>query len=163
MFAMCCVCVEVKLVSSALPSLFFSLQRKKIGGIPWRQFAGPCNVFPSFTPLLPSSLTCTSLPQEKSGASVQRLTPLLVSQIVKAVQQHKDDSFQVDGQELNQVSVVGTIKHVAKLATNLTIVLADSTGEVDVRQWLDNDDGNADKFRQGQMVRVIGKFLLPGR
>ena len=87
---------------------------------------------------------------------MQRLTPLLVSQIVKAVQQHKDDSFQVDGQELNQVSVVGTIKHVAKLATNLTIVLVDSTGEVDVRQWLDNDDANADKFRQGQMVRVIG-------
>lgn len=87
---------------------------------------------------------------------MQRLTPLLVSQIVKAVQQTKDDSFTVDGQELNQVTVVGTIKSVTKLSTNLTIVLADSTGEVDVRQWLDADDANADRFREGMMIRVIG-------
>lgn len=58
------------------------------------------------------------------------------------------------------MSVVGTIKSVTKLATNLTIVLADSTGEVDVRQWLDNDDVNADKFRAGQIVRVIGTGLF---
>lgn len=57
------------------------------------------------------------------------------------------------------MSVVGTIKSVTKLATNLTIVLADSTGEVDVRQWLDNDDLNADKFRAGQRVRVIGTSM----
>jgi replication factor A2 len=100
------------------------------------------------------------LQNDKSGASVQRLTPLLVSQILKAVQQHKDDSFSVDGQELNQITVVGTIKSVTKLSTNLTIVLADATGEVDVRQWLDTDDANADRYRAGMMIRVIGKGVV---
>ena len=80
----------------------------------------------------------------------------MVSQIVNAVQKHKDDAFQIDNQELNQITIVGTIKSVQKLSTNLTLVIADATGEVDVRQWLDGDDPSSDMWKQGMVVRVIG-------
>ncbi len=94
--------------------------------------------------------------QEKSGASAQRLTPLTVSQVLGAVQQHKDDAFSVDGHELSQVSVVGTIKSVAKLSTNITLVIGDATGDVDVRQWLDSGDGGQQDYHQGMTIKVVG-------
>ncbi len=72
-----------------------------------------------------------------------------------AVQQHKDDAFSVDGHELSQVSVVGTVKSVTKLSTNITLVIYDSTGEVDVRQWLDAGDNQQD-FHQGMTIKVRG-------
>lgn len=72
-----------------------------------------------------------------------------------AVQQHKDDAFSVDGHELNQVSVVGTVKSVTKLSTNITLVISDNTGEVDVRQWLDSGDNQQD-FHQGMSIKVVG-------
>jgi hypothetical protein len=81
----------------------------------------------------------SALLQDKSGSSAQRLTPVTIAQVNAAKQQHKDDAFSVDGQELNQVpipillflvtsnlfqvSVVGTIKSVAKLSTNITLVV----------------------------------------
>ena len=40
---------------------------------------------------------------EKSGSASQKLTPLVISQILGTQQQHKDDAFHVDGHELNQV------------------------------------------------------------
>jgi RecG-like helicase len=83
------------------------------------------------------------------------LTPLTIAQINTAVQEHKDDAFQVDNHELNQVSIVGTIKSVAKLSTNITLVVTDNTGEVDVRQWLDAADAQQD-FQAGMRIKIIG-------
>jgi replication factor A2 len=61
----------------------------------------------------------------------------------------------VDNHELNQVSIVGTIKSVAKLSTNITLVVTDNTGEVDVRQWLDAADAQQD-FQAGMRIKIIG-------
>lgn len=72
-----------------------------------------------------------------------------------AVQEHSDDSFSCDNQELSQVSVMGTIKSVSKLSTNITLVVADETGEVEVRQWLDTGDLQQD-FHQGMRIKIIG-------
>jgi hypothetical protein len=91
--------------------------------------------------------------QEKSGASAQKLTPLTITQVLGAQQQHKDDAFSVDSHELSQVSVVGTVKSVTKLSTNITLVIHDATGEVDVRQWLDAGDSQQD-FHQGMTIKV---------
>ena len=93
--------------------------------------------------------------QDKSGASAQRLTPVTIAQVNAAKQQHKDDAFSVDGQELNQVSVVGTIKSVAKLSTNITLVVQDATGTIDVRQWLDSGEGQTD-FVPDMRIKIVG-------
>mgnify|MGYP002223813746 CR=1 FL=1 len=93
--------------------------------------------------------------QEKSGASAQRLTPLTVGQVLGAVQQHKDDAFSVDGRELSQVAVVGTVRSAAKLSTNVTLVVYDSTGEVEVRQWLDAGESQQEII-SGMRIRVVG-------
>jgi hypothetical protein len=76
--------------------------------------------------------------------------------VLGAQQQHKDDAFSVDSHELSQVSVVGTVKSVTKLSTNITLVIHDATGEVDVRQWLDAGDSQQD-FHQGMTIKV-GSF-----
>ena len=61
----------------------------------------------------------------------------------------------MDNNELSQVSIVGVIKKTAKLSTNITLTVADETGEIDVRQWLNAGEQQQD-FLENMRVKVIG-------
>jgi len=83
-----------------------------------------------------------------------------VRQILGAIA-NNEDTFSVDGHELNQVSLVGVIQKPLSQPTNFNFQLDDGTGWIDVRIW-DSEDSNPfqaekqEKWREGTYVRVIG-------
>jgi len=99
----------------------------------------------------------------QSGGIIQTLTPVTIRQLFNATQQQPEDIFKVDGKELNQVTIVGQIISSQIQSTNLELVIDDSTGKIDVRQWLEPDEGGnqsleeqRSRFAEGTYVRVVG-------
>jgi len=96
----------------------------------------------------------------QSGGIVQTLTPITIRQLYNATQQQPEDIFKVDGKELNQVTLVGQIVSSQIQSTTLELLIDDSTGKIDVKQWLEPDEGNGDahrsQFKEGVYVRVVG-------
>ena len=96
----------------------------------------------------------------QSGGIIQTLTPVTIRQLYNATQQQPEDIFKVDGKELNQVTLVGQIVSSQIQSTTLELLIDDSTGKIDVKQWLEPDEGNGDahrsQFKEGVYVRVVG-------
>jgi len=101
------------------------------------------------------------------GSSKKRNQPLLpvtIRQILNAQQiTPESDDFLLNGQPLNQVSIVGQIVNVNPLATNLNYQVDDSTGTIDVRIWVDQEGMDyahtvKDQWNQGVYVRIIGSL-----
>ena len=86
---------------------------------------------------------------------------MTLRQVLSASQPHSDAPFTFDGTELSQVTFVAWIRSIARNATNVSFTLDDGTGQLDVRQWIDNsaDQGEAvDELKcvaadQGKPVR----------
>lgn len=98
-----------------------------------------------------------------SGGIIQTLTPVTIRQLYNATQQQPEDIFKVDGKELNQVTIVGQIMSSQIQSTNLELLIDDSTGKIEVRQWLEPDEGGNNsledqraQFKEGVYVRVVG-------
>jgi len=94
---------------------------------------------------------------------IQTLTPVTIRQLYNAVQQQPEDIFKVDGKELNQITIVGQIVSSQIQSTNLELLIDDSTGKIDVRQWLEPDEGanqyledQRAMYKEGVYVRVVG-------
>ncbi|WFD42454.1 Replication factor A protein 2 [Malassezia psittaci] len=88
------------------------------------------------------------------------LRPVTVRQVLNASQPHSDAPFTFDGTELSQVTLVAWIQNISRNATNVSYTLDDGTGQLDVRQWIDNstDEGaKVDEFQTNQFVRVLGE------
>jgi len=74
---------------------------------------------------------------------------------------NNEDTFSVDGHELNQISLVGVIQKPQSQPTNFNFQLDDGTGWIDVRIW-DSEENTPfqaekqEKWREGTYVRVIG-------
>ena len=82
-------------------------------------------------------------------------------QVLNATQPDSDSPFEFDGAELSQVTLVAWIRQTNRNATNIQYTLDDGTGQLDVRQWIDNalDEGaKADEFAPNQFVRVLGEI-----
>lgn len=86
---------------------------------------------------------------------------MTVRQVLNATQPDSDSPFEFDGAELSQVTLVAWIRQTNRNATNIQYTLDDGTGQLDVRQWIDNalDEGaKADEFAPNQFVRVLGEI-----
>mmetsp|Transcript_21551 Transcript_21551/g.25952 ORF Transcript_21551/g.25952 Transcript_21551/m.25952 type:complete len:223 (-) Transcript_21551:326-994(-) len=91
-------------------------------------------------------------------AKSESLTPLTVRQLHLALEASMEDSFTVDGEEVNNLTLVGKIVSSQASSTSMQYTLDDSTGKVPVRFWLDQSSG-ADKtteWKVGTYVRVYG-------
>jgi len=99
------------------------------------------------------------------------LVPLTIKQLLYASQQSPDETlFRVDGREVGQVTFVGSVASVSAQSTiNMSLLVDDGTGKVDVKYWL-NDNTNStglpdpssewkkSQWRIGQYIRVIGNL-----
>lgn len=69
-----------------------------------------------------------------------------------------DEPVRVHGQELQNITLVGKILSLEAGTTSFNYVLTDGTGQVEVKQWI--DDENADSMielaKEGRYVRIFG-------
>eukprot|EP00128_Syssomonas_multiformis_P012013 Colp12_sorted_trinity150504_noHs@27906 len=103
----------------------------------------------------------TESPAPGKRGGTQSLTPVTIRQLLSASKDNPDDSFKVDGREIAQVTFVGIIRKVAEQTTNLTYLIEDGTGGIDVKLWIDSDDSEAQaqkraEWQEGVYVRVTG-------
>lgn len=86
---------------------------------------------------------------------------MTLRQILNASQAHSDAPFTFGDTEMLRVTFVAWIRSVARNATNMSYTLDDGTGQLDVRQWIDNSgdhDPGADELQENQFVRVLGEI-----
>ncbi|WFD36108.1 Replication factor A protein 2 [Malassezia cuniculi] len=98
---------------------------------------------------------------ENKRVGTNSLRPVTLRQVLSASQPHSDAPFTFDGTELSQVTFVAWIRSIARNATNVSYTLDDGTGQIDVRQWIDNtaDQGDpASELHENQYVRVLGEI-----
>jgi len=93
--------------------------------------------------------------------SEQTILPVTLKQINDA--DSSDDTMKIDGKELTQVVVVGTVLSMESQALANNYSIDDGTGRIDVRWWTDAESGDvhADKrslIREQTYVRVVGKI-----
>ena len=106
------------------------------------------------------------------------LRPITVKQILDA--EETSNEFRIDGQHVTQVTLVGQVRSIQKLETNLEYKIDDGTGIVDVKKYIDIDkmateemnavlDEDADSkkpaqghgsvpIEEGSFVRVHGRI-----
>jgi len=90
---------------------------------------------------------------------------------MNASQPYPEADFLIDGSEIDRVSIVGQVRNVNPQATNITYLLDDGTGTIDVKKWQaeshgygDGGDGTEDggpspsTIEIGQWARVIGSL-----
>jgi len=98
----------------------------------------------------------------RSGGGYQTMTPVTIKQLYNAVQAVPDDVFKVDGHDLNQVTIVGSVLSISLQSTNYSLLVDDGTGKMDVRIWIDTEDNSdyAQKkraaWKEGIYIRAIG-------
>ncbi len=66
----------------------------------------------------------------------------------------------IDGVPITQVTIVGQVRAVNPQATNINYKIADGTGEIDVKKWIDSEKaGDADpQFALDSYVRILGRL-----
>lgn len=125
------------------------------------QFSGQQGGYLSNTPGVDGSPSSDGTKKGKSPSANQSLIPVTVKQLQLAAQA-LDDTFKLDGRELNQVTIVGSIVSIAEASTNLNFTVEDGTGKMEVKMWVDADeqqDYQAQKraqWSEGSYVRVVG-------
>ncbi|XP_077991494.1 replication protein A 32 kDa subunit-like [Glandiceps talaboti] len=103
--------------------------------------------------------------QDKSkGRRSQNMMPVTVAELIKL----PDEDFKVGDVEVNMVTIVGLVRGVQEAPTNILYKVDDMTGPpIDVRQWIDTDENDADSDRlrpipENTYVRVIGQLRTFG-
>jgi replication factor A2 len=95
----------------------------------------------------------------------QTLIPVTIHMLNQAKPDESGDQSVVleDGRKLAQVKLLGSVRGVEDASTNVLYTLEDGTGMMDVKQWLDDNDGSAiQEMRQQTLkeniyVKVIGQ------
>lgn len=105
--------------------------------------------------------------QTKKYSNNQTLRAVTVKQLVDGTANTPDDQYKVDGVDLDNVTLVGKILSVQEQATNLTIVLDDGTGRVELKYWIDSDETEQlaqrkAQWKEGVYVRVHGHLRAFG-
>lgn len=85
-----------------------------------------------------------------------------IKQIIMAPLPEADTNFLIDGLEVQHVEIVGLVKNIDVQSTNLTFLINDTTGQISVKHWNNNDGGDNSEEAQmqnykGRYVRVVGK------
>ncbi|KDN53101.1 replication protein A, subunit RPA32 [Tilletiaria anomala UBC 951] len=88
------------------------------------------------------------------------LHPVTIHQIINAQNnQHTDQGFMIDGADIDQITVVATVRGVVDGQTNVTLHLDDGTGNIDAKVWKENasdDTGMLADVRENTYVRIVG-------
>lgn len=96
----------------------------------------------------------------KGGSQNAGLLPLTVKQISQAVQNASDESFYVDSVDVNNVTLVGMVFNKEERTTDVSFLLDDGTGRVEVKRWIDGQDTHEsmemNAMQNGVYVRVHG-------
>jgi hypothetical protein len=91
------------------------------------------------------------------------LLPVTIRQLHTATQSHPEDTvFRIDGQDLNEVTIVGQILSRKDGQTNLTFHIDDGTGGIFAKVWIGENDEETQQrhqqLREGMYVRAIGQL-----
>ncbi|CAI9097574.1 OLC1v1034041C6 [Oldenlandia corymbosa var. corymbosa] len=112
---------------------------------------------------MPSQATQTANDSSFSPAKsrdMQTLTPLTVKQISAAFQSSDDRmNIVIDGADVNNVKLVGTLMDKASRVTDAQFVLDDGTGRINCFRWLNGEayeSQEMDKVEEGKYVVVHG-------
>ncbi|OCF46008.1 replication factor A2 [Kwoniella heveanensis CBS 569] len=95
----------------------------------------------------------------------QTIRPVTIKQVLNATQVHPDADFQIDGQDISQILLVGSVHNSSASATNVSYEIGDGTGYIDVRLWLDSADdeaGKAKDIEQDHYVGIMGSIKMFG-
>eukprot|EP00894_Picocystis_sp_ML_P000318 jgi/Pico_ML_1/50835/g1971.t2 len=122
------------------------------------QFAGG-----GFMPTSPGAGALSGASPGKEKKNTQSLVAVTVKQMFNAASATADDSFQIDGVDVHNVSIVGKIVSATEQSTCLIYKIDDGTGKVEVRFWIDSDDSellnrNKAEWQVGVYVRVTGQL-----
>mmetsp|Transcript_1008 Transcript_1008/g.2092 ORF Transcript_1008/g.2092 Transcript_1008/m.2092 type:complete len:294 (-) Transcript_1008:1410-2291(-) len=95
------------------------------------------------------------------GRGNQTVLPVTIKQLLQA--DLKDEGVFIDGAEIGQVTVVGVISEISMESTGTSYMIDDSTGTVNVKTWVSDDDGqdvvdSRNELQEGKYVRVTGTF-----
>lgn len=90
--------------------------------------------------------------QDKRNRDNDVLIPATIKQLFGATQDAPDDSFMIDGKEVAQVKVVGCVVEMAVQSTNISYQLEDGTGRIEVKQWINAEDSEAESARRAQIT-----------
>jgi len=100
--------------------------------------------------------------QQRSETSKQSLRPLTVKQLADANAASGGAELLLDGEPVENFTLVGKIRSTHPLPTYLEVKLDDGTGVADVRLWLDEDAtasaAQVAELQPGRYVRVYGAF-----
>ncbi|WVR06489.1 hypothetical protein IAU60_003520 [Kwoniella sp. DSM 27419] len=101
----------------------------------------------------------------KGRGGQQTIRPVTIKQVLNAEQVHPDADFQIDGQDISQILLVGNVRNSSASATNVSYEIGDGTGYIDVRLWLDSADdesGKAKDIEQDHYVGIMGSIKMFG-
>ncbi|WWC96252.1 hypothetical protein V866_003119 [Kwoniella sp. B9012] len=102
---------------------------------------------------------------KKGRGGNQTIRPITIKQILAAEQVHADADFVIDGVEVAQVLLIGSVHNSSSSATNVSYEIGDGTGYIDVRLWLDSADdenGKAKGIEQDHYVGIMGSIKMFG-
>jgi replication factor A2 len=87
----------------------------------------------------------------------QSLVAVTIKQILTA--EHRDSKFKIDGKDVSQVTLVGVILTAEQQPTNITYLVDDGSGKVNVRMYVDMET-DAKMLEPNQYVRVVGNIRV---
>ncbi|WWC70927.1 uncharacterized protein I206_104879 [Kwoniella pini CBS 10737] len=102
---------------------------------------------------------------KKGKGGNQTIRPVTIKQILAAEQVHADADFVIDGVDVAQVLLIGSVHNSSTSATNVSYEIGDGTGYIDVRLWLDSADDEAGKAKgieQDHYVGIMGSIKMFG-
>ncbi|KAJ2784315.1 Replication factor A protein 2 [Coemansia javaensis] len=107
----------------------------------------------------------------RGGYKNQTLRPVTIKQLSEVPVATGDMPILVDGEEIKQVTFVGVVRNVSPMSVNVTYLVEDGTGKIDVRMWLNSSSegggsgGGEGKdhmldpaIATGKYVRVYGEL-----
>jgi len=97
---------------------------------------------------------------EARGRGSNTLRPVTIKQVLEAQQSLPDAPFKIDDVEISHITFIGRIRSVAEQTTNITYVIDDGTGTLEVKQWVDAEnipEGDTRQELNGH-VRVLGQL-----
>jgi hypothetical protein len=89
-----------------------------------------------------------------------------VKQCLDAEEPFSGADFKIDGHAVTQITIVGQVRSVTALATNITYKIDDGTGQIDVKKWVDAETPPEEEEikLEDAHVRVYGRIKsLPNR
>ncbi|KAI8807330.1 hypothetical protein BJ742DRAFT_321200 [Cladochytrium replicatum] len=101
-------------------------------------------------------------PGVKKASMNQSLRPVTIKQVLEAKQPVNDTPYTIDGVDVTMVSIVGRVISVSRASTNVSYTIDDGTGQIDVKEFMDNssNDGSTEEegkapIAEDQYVKVV--------